>query len=85
MNIKKGIPQFQGGYCRFPLSIMKAAMRDFIANNHLGYERRPIEKTDINEGNPYHGNILMKDGLSKQTRTIIQVALASLAGLVIRR
>ena len=85
INPKKGTLQFQGGYCRFSRAIIDGAMRAYINNGHLNYERRPVEATEINPANPYHGNILMQRGLSKQTITNIQVALASIAGSVIRR
>lgn len=87
VNIRKNCPQFQGGYCRFPRIVLNTAMRDYIANGHLSYERKPIE-TDQENGmieNRYHGNILMKKDLSKQARTNIQVTLAGIAGAVIPR
>lgn len=87
VNIRKNCPQFQGGYCCLQRSVLSAAMRDYIDNKHLAYERRPIE-ADPDNGvaeNRYHGNILMKNNLSKQARTNIQVTLAGVAGTVIPR
>ena len=43
VNKRKNCPQFQGGYCRFPRLALLVAMRDYISNKHLAYERRPIE------------------------------------------
>ena len=86
INPRKNLPQFQGGYCRFPRAFLHT-MRAYFENGHLTYERRPIE-ADAENGvaaNKYHGNILMKKGLSKQTVTNIQVTLAGLAGAVIPR
>lgn len=87
MNTRKNCPQFQGGYCRFPRIILLAAMRDYFSNKHLMYERSPIEADPENgvSENQYHGNILMKNGLSKHARTNIQVTLAGIAGAVIPR
>lgn len=87
VNTRKNCPQFQGGYCKFSRIVLEAAMRDYITNEHLSYERRPIEE-DLENGvaeNKYHGNILMKNNLSKQARTNIQVTLAGIAGAVIPR
>ncbi len=87
INKKKNSPQFQGGYCRLSRIVLQAAMRDYIKNNHLSYERKPIAANPENGelGNDYHGNILMNRFLSKQARTNIQVSLAGIAGSVIQR
>ena len=86
INIKKNILQFQGGYCRFP-RVFLHTMKAYFDNGHLTYERRPIEACEDNGfvENKYHGNILMKSGLSKQAITNIQVTLAGLAGAAIPR
>ena len=70
VNTRKNCPQFQGGHCRFPRIVLIAAMRDYITNEHLSSDRRPIE-VDLENGvaeNRYHGNILMKNNLSKQAK-----------------
>lgn len=87
MNTKKGTPQFQGGYCKILKSQLDSALRAYISNKHVSYERRPVTANEENgfQDNPYHGNILMKNKLSKQAITNIQVTLAALAGTVIRR
>lgn len=87
INVSKHCLQFKGGYCRFSRSTILIAMKHFIDNGHLSFERQPIEKDEENEvkGNPYHGNILMKKDLSKSAVTNIQVTLAGLAGMVMRR
>lgn len=87
VNTKKNCLQFCGGYCRFKRQVLKEVFRAYISNKHVSYERRPIE-ADPDSGiveNHYHGNILMKNQLSKSAKTNIQVALAAIAGTVIRR
>ncbi len=41
---------------------------------HLSYERKEIS------GNPFHGNLLVSEGLNKQLRTLIMNCLALVAG-----
>lgn len=85
INTRKNVPQFQGGYCR--LERAKIASLQAYLDGFLFYERRPIkadEKIGISE-NPYHGNILMKQNISKHLKNNIQATLALLAGAVIRR
>lgn len=87
INKKKNCPQFQGGYCRLSRLVLQVAMREYIKNKHLSYERNPIEADPMSGemGNSYHGNILMNNSLSKQAKTNIQVSLAGIAGSVIQR
>lgn len=85
INTRKNCYQFNG-YCRFS-RIFLHSMKAYLDKGHLAYERNPIEANE-SKGvveNKYHGNILMKNGLSKQTVTNIQVTLAGLAGAVILR
>ena len=86
VNQRKGGPQFQGGYCRISRYAL-LSLQDYINNGHLSYERRPIH-ADVEKGipeNPYHGNLLMQKDISNKSRTNLQIALAVLAGNVIRR
>lgn len=86
VNLRKGGPQFQGGYCRISRFAL-LSLQDYINNGHLAYERRPIT-ADKEKGimeNPYHGNLLMHKDISNKSRTNLQIALAVLAGSVIRR
>ena len=86
MNQRKGGPQFQGGYVRMSLYTL-LSLRAYISKGHLSYERRPVSADEENGiiENPYHGNLLMWKDLSNKSRTNLQVALAALAGEVIRR
>lgn len=87
INIRKGTPQFQGGYCRLEKQIINIALKTYINNEHFSYERRPIKATQENgnQGNPFHGNLLLKDDLDKAAKTNIQATLAAIAGMVIKR
>lgn len=85
-NQRKGGPQFQGGYVRMSRYAL-LSLQDYINNGHLSYEGRPVaadEENGIVE-NPYHGNLLMQKDISNKSRTNLQIALAVLAGNVIRR
>ncbi len=87
INTRKNTPQFQGGYCRFSRLNLAIIFSSQIEGGYLSYERRPIEE-DREKGiraNKYHGNILLKNEVSRPMRTDIQAALATLAGLVIKR
>ena len=86
VNQRKGGPQFKGGYVRMSRYAL-LSLQDYIKNGHLSYERRPVaadEENGIVE-NPYHGNLLMQKDISNKSRTNLQIALAVLAGNVIRR
>ena len=84
INPRNNQLQFQGGYCKIRKSSFNS-MNVYFDKGHLNYERRPCEANGANSENKYHGNILMKDGLSKQAIINIQVTLAGLAGEVIPR
>jgi len=42
------------------------------------YERRPME------GNKYHGNLLLRDGLRKERKNMIRSALAIMSEVILR-
>ena len=77
INERKGTPQFQGGYCELKRSQINSLA--FFTNKIINYERKIIEN------NKYHGNILMKNDISKSLKDIISFTLAGLAGTVIKR
>lgn len=79
INPKKGVPQFQGGYCRFARKMLRAALNAYFRNGHLSYERSPLSE------NKYHGNILIKNDVSKPIKTNVQATLAALAGIAVPR
>lgn len=87
INVKKGTIQFQGGYCKLNRLLIKQVLKDYIDNNHLSYERHPIKAApeNGNQNNPFHGNLLIKNDISKQAKTNIQTTLAGIAGMVIKR
>jgi hypothetical protein len=75
---RDGNPQFK---C---VVVLARAKIDWYRENSsarglLSYERQPLE------GNPFHGNLLLKDRLEKRFRNQIAGALATLASAAIRR
>lgn len=79
--------QFKGGYCTTNRSYLNNVFKPFLDNGSFSYERRPIDPSEKNDfqANPYHGNLLMKNGLDKQVKKNIQHTLAFVAGLAVRR
>lgn len=73
-----GTIQFKGGATELYLNEIKMALKIFFSQNKLFYERKPIEKNDEQEENPYHGNLLVKSDLTNQERLMITGTLASL-------
>lgn len=67
--------QFESA-CRVNMATLKMVCNHFLRDMNLSFERAPIR------GNPYHGNILLLDSVSKQTRTLISNALASISRVV---
>lgn len=79
--------QFRAGYCIIQRTVLQLVLKQYMDENHFGYERRPVEPMVENDyqSNPYHGNLLMKNDISTQIKKNIQHVLATLAGSVIRR
>lgn len=77
----KDEPQFKIGYCSIQKSMMRNLFRQYIVDENFTYERRPIQKDEINDivENPYHGNLLLKKDVSKALKKNIQCGLATLA------
>ena len=73
--------QFKVGYCTISLPFMKQMLKSALDKGDFSYERRPIEAGNSEtESNPFHGNLLMKNTLSKNARKNIQHSLAQIAG-----
>ena len=72
--------QFKVGYCCISLSNMKKLLRPYIDNKDFSYERRPINECIEKQiqANPYHGNLLLKDTVSKAVKKSIENSLATL-------
>lgn len=68
-----GEHHFKGGVA----AILRARIDEFIEQHDLlhrfSYERQPLPN------NPYHGNLLLQQGVTKDTRRAIQGALATFA------
>ena len=79
VNIRKGGYQFNGGCCVLDRVVFDAAFRTYVNAGNLSYERKPVEATDENAENKYHGNILLKNTSSKMIKTNIECTLATLA------
>lgn len=86
VNARKGGFQFAGGYCRIATADVDILVKR-LNEGDLSYERSPIPAIEDDDvpGNPYHGNLLARNELSKPARTNIQASLATLAGTVVRR
>lgn len=65
--------QFSGGVARIDLSYAKMVLHNF-SQVGFSYERAPLEN------NKYHGNLLLDNSLSKQTRQMLMHGLALAAG-----
>ena len=77
----KDEPQLKIGYCSIQKSMMRNLFRQYIVDENFTYERRPIQKDEINDivENPYHGNLLLKKDVSKALKKNIQCGLSTLA------
>ena len=86
INTRKGCIQFEGGYCRLS-RLGFHSLSVYFDNGHISYERKPIEGNPERgiQANKYHGNLLMKNEISRQAKINIQVALAVMSGIVIKR
>ena len=70
---ENGKLQFTGGVARINLDYAKLILHNF-SQEGFTYERAPLEN------NKYHGNLLLDNSLSKQTRQMIMTGLALAAG-----
>ena len=70
---ENGKLQFIGGVARINLDYAKLILHNF-SQEGFTYERAPLEN------NKYHGNLLLDNSLSKQTRQMIMTGLALAAG-----
>lgn len=79
--------QFKAGYCKLRLSTLHIMFKQYIDDNNFFYERQPIDASEENDNqaNPYHGNLLMQNSLTKNAKKNLQHALATLAGTAIPR
>ena len=77
--------QFKEGCCEVSVAKMKLVLKAHIDQSYFSYERRKIEADEENdiEANPYHGNLLMKHGVSNGLRKQIENSLACIAVPVI--
>jgi len=71
--------QFKVGAAIISRVRLDAARQSPNAKGAISYERRVIE------GNPYHGNILLKSGLTKQIRTMLAGNIAMCTERIIYR
>lgn len=69
--------QFKYGYSELSLSAVLMLLKPYSA--YFGHERAPLK------GNPYHGNLLVRSDLSKQSRRMISNSLAAIASLSIHK
>ena len=65
--------QFQGGVAELDRIEIVTKMKPHFLSENLNYERRPTDN------NQYHGNLLVKNSLSKQMKRLIKCGLATLA------
>lgn len=70
---ENGKIQFPGGVARIDLEFAKMILHNF-SQTGFSYERKPLEN------NKYHGNLLLLNSLSKQTRQMLMSGLALAAG-----
>lgn len=70
---ENGKLQFTGGVARIDLDYAKMILHNF-SQVSFSYERAPLEN------NKYHGNLLLDNSLSKQTRQLLMTGLALAAG-----
>lgn len=69
-----GRKQFSVGVAKLDLVRVKIFLGAFIENNTFFYERQELPE------NPYHGNLLIPENLSKPVRSLISSGLALVAG-----
>ena len=65
--------QFKAGVARMDLAYTKNVLKIYIDSQDFAYERREVE------GNPYHGNLLMKATVPKPLQQLIINGLALVA------
>ena len=65
--------QFQAGAAELDRVEVATKMKAHFLSENLSYERRPTHT------NKYHGNLLVKDNISKQMKRLIKCGLATLA------
>jgi hypothetical protein len=70
LNFTLRNPAYQWGVARLPRATIDYLNVQPASANALSYERAPLE------GNPYHGNIVFRQNLSKVTRNMIAGTLA---------
>jgi hypothetical protein len=75
---ESGDPQFKMGVAILPRVELDRIRRRHGFAGHFGYERAPLE------GNQYHGNLLLRDDISKPLKNMIRSALALAAQIVPR-
>ena len=68
---------FPAGVVKLELILVKQLLKVYIESKEFDYERREIE------GNPYHGNLLLKKSTPKQARKKIMNGLSLIAESVI--
>ena len=70
---KKNELQFKAGAAELDRSELVRVMKPHFIESNLSYERSPTKS------NRYHGNLLVKNSLSKQLKRIIRCSLSTLA------
>lgn len=70
-------PKFRAGVAILPRTEIDRINLQPTVADLLGYERAPIN------GNPYHGNILLRAGTSKRTMKLIAASLALVVSRII--
>ena len=71
--------QFKIGVAVLSRAKLDNVIKSPNAKDAISYERRPTE------GNPYHGNILIKSNIEKKTRTMIAGTIAMCTDKIIYR
>lgn len=69
--------QFKDGIAEISRKELDEGMKPQMIQKNLAYERKPTAN------NKYHGNILVKDSLDRQMKTMIKSQLAFLANRII--
>ncbi len=69
---------FREGLVKIPLEEIKQINKRPSVNNVISYERQPLDN------NPYHGNLLIPESISKPTRNQISAAIAIVASKLIK-
>ena len=72
-NDRTGCFQFDAGISRIEIKVFEEQMKPQIMVKNVDYERRPTE------GNKYHGNILVKDSLSRGLKNMLRAQFALMA------